>query len=149
ISQTIPPGKSASYSIRIQSLGNFTQAVNLSAAVVPNDPNLTVNLSSMSAQPGNNATLTVTTDASTMPAMFAVVVTGSAGSITHTATVTVNVINGDFALTLSPAKQSIAPGDTVMLKLSSSVINNFAQMVNLQVAVAPQDGSVNASIDAT
>ncbi|MFZ0956953.1 MAG: hypothetical protein WAN60_11470 [Candidatus Sulfotelmatobacter sp.] len=79
-----------------------------------------------------------------------VMFTGQAGSLTHTAPLSLSVVAApeDFSLTVSPGSQSVDAGDSVSVSLSASGINGFTSQISVQVTGVPTGVSVSpASIN--
>lgn len=129
-SQTIASGQSATFSISAQALGGFNQAINLGAAVAPAGT-VTATLSSASVMPGGTANLTVTAPATTAPGSFTVTLTGSAGQLTRTRTVVVNVVAPDFSLALTPAQLTVLRGDKGTITVAINRTGGFAGNVTV------------------
>src|SRR5207245_2214464 len=93
-------GASTSYTVNITPSGGFTGSVNFSASGMPSGA-----VASFSPDPATRrSTMTVSTTATTPTGSFSVTITGSSGTLTHTASVTL-VVNAavapDFRLSLS------------------------------------------------
>ncbi len=118
-------------SISIDSQDGFSSAVKLSCATTFSAGSCSVSPSSVSSFP---AAATVTINGTNFPAgAYSVVITGIAGSTTHTLSIPFNV--GDFSLT-GPGTLSTVPGAQVS--------------VNFKIASSfSYDGSLNAACDAT
>src|SRR5262249_56601181 len=70
--------------------------------------------------------LTVTTAASLAPGSYPLTITGSSGSLTHTAQATLVVTPPpDFALSASPASASTLPGGSVAYTVTVTPANGF------------------------
>src|SRR5262249_36727098 len=109
-SQTIVVGASTSFTINSQAIGNFTSSISLSATIFPANSNVTTSLSSSTLTPGSSATLTVNTTAAVPVQTFTVSLRGTAGQIAKITNATVNVMQGDFSLAITPLSQAITAG---------------------------------------
>src|SRR5207245_1199090 len=85
--QTVPQGRSASYSVTISPTGGCTGQVTLSVSALPSAANVGFH----DALPISSSTLSVTTSPSTPTGTYTVTITGVNGSLTHTTTVTLTV----------------------------------------------------------
>jgi subtilisin family serine protease len=87
-SQTIPRGRSATYSVSITRLSGFTSGVTLSASTLPAGWT-----ASFSPNPvaGSSSTLTIRTSSYSARTTSTVTITGTGGGKTHTATVSLTV----------------------------------------------------------
>ena len=91
-SQGLIPGGSTSYTTTVSALNGFTGAVSLSVSGLPSG--VTGSFSPASVNGSGNATLTVGTTSATPLAASTLTITGTSGSLTHTASVTLSV-NGN------------------------------------------------------
>jgi hypothetical protein len=86
-SQTIVRGGSATYTVSVNPTGGFSGSVNLAATGLPSGAT-----ASFTPNPtGGASTLKIQTTASTKPGGYTLTVTGTSGSLSHTATVTLQV----------------------------------------------------------
>jgi hypothetical protein len=86
-SQTIVRGGSATYTVSVNPTGGFNGSVNLAATGLPSGAT-----ASFTPNPtGGASTLKIQTTASTKPGGYTLTVTGTSGSLSHTATVTLQV----------------------------------------------------------
>ncbi len=122
--QSLTAGASVRYDISIDR-SNFTGPVTLSVSGLP-----TGATASFSPNPatGGSSTLTVTTSASTPGGTSTLKVTGTSGSLTRTADLTLTVgtlTTPDFSITTSPSSRTISPGMTAGYDLLIKPINGF------------------------
>ncbi|HXJ45837.1 MAG TPA: peptidase S8, partial [Candidatus Dormibacteraeota bacterium] len=95
-----------------------------------------------------NSSLTVTTAANTPVGSYAVTITGTTASLTHSASVTLVVTSaGDFALSASQATVHIARGGTGTDTITVSALQGFTGSVSLRVSGMP--ARVTATLSAT
>ncbi|MEW6733343.1 MAG: exo-alpha-sialidase [Acidobacteriota bacterium] len=139
--QTVTAGASTSFTVNVQGIGNFTQAVNLSASAPGNG--ITTNFSTASVMPGGNATLTVSTSATTPANTFNITITGTSGNIVRTGTVAVNVVVPDFALAFDPGTISLQRGKKGQIKVNVNRTGNFAGNVTV---TAPDTKAIKVKI---
>jgi beta-glucanase (GH16 family) len=88
-SQTVAPGGTASYSITVTPQNGFTGTVALSAGGLPSGASASFNPTSITGS--GSSTLTVTTASSTPPGSYTLSVTGTSGSLAHSASVVLTV----------------------------------------------------------
>jgi hypothetical protein len=82
--------------------------------------------------------LTVTTPANTPIGSYPLTITGTSGSLTHTAAATLAVEPaGNFSLTGSPASQSVAQGQGTSYAMTVNPSNGFNSPVSLSVTGLP------------
>jgi hypothetical protein len=88
---TVMAGSSGSSTITATISGSFSSAVSLSASGLPTGATASFNPTSISAPGSGSATLTISVGASTAAGTYGVVVNGSGGGKTHSATVSLTV----------------------------------------------------------
>jgi len=89
-SQTVMQGQPGTYTINLGSINGFNSAVNLSASSLPAGASATFSPSSVN--PAGSSTLTVSTSMSTPIGSDSITVTGTSGGLSHSTSVTINVI---------------------------------------------------------
>ena len=136
-------GSSASSTIHLTSLGNFSGNVNLTETVTPST-GLTVscNPTSVFLSSGSSANSTCTFTSSTQNT-YTVTVTASSGSSSHTATITVEV--GDFTISASPTTVNIQAGTSGTSSITVLSVAGFTGMINFSTSVTP--GGLTVSIN--
>jgi hypothetical protein len=90
-SQSVSPGASAAFRIKVRPMAGFIEPVDLSAYEYPPDPSVGVSLSSTHVTPGGNVALTVSTSAGTRPSTFDIVLLGQSGSVKRVESVRLKV----------------------------------------------------------
>ena len=104
---------------------------------------ITANFDTTSISSGNGATLNVSADSGTGPAVDQVVqVAATNGSITHTASVLVQVLPevvgaDDFSLGVVPGSQVIAPGSSADYTVTSTLASGSSESVVLTIGALP------------
>src|SRR5207302_7683396 len=106
--------------------------VNLTAASAPAGVTTTCVPSSISGSQTSMCTMSATNVGS-----YTVTITGTSGSLVHTATVAATVIPPDFSLSANPASVSFGTGQSVSSTISLSWTGGFAGTVNLTALSAP------------
>ena len=135
--QAVNPGGSTTYSVTITPSGGFSGSVTLAVTGLPVGASGT-----FSPNPAtSSSTLAVTTDPSTAASSYPFTVTGTSGSLSHTASGTL-VVNApsppDFSLTASPSSRVIGPGPTgTSYSVTITALNGFIGGVALSVAGLP------------
>src|SRR5467141_471110 len=125
-------GQSASSTISFQPSGGFTGTVDLTAASAPAGVTTTCVPSSISGSQTSTCTLAATNAGS-----YTVTMTGTNGTLVHTATIAATVIAPDFALSANPASVSFGTGQSASSTISLSSIGGFANTVNLTADSVP------------
>jgi pseudomonalisin len=139
-SQTVTAGVNAGYQVNVGSVGGFTGSVSLSVSVSPvvtDAPVASLNPTSVSGS-GISA-LSVTTVPTTPAGTYTFTITGTSGSLVHTATVTL-VVNapatGDFTIS-SPNTISVKRTQSGSLQVTIVAQAGFNGTVNLSVSGLP------------
>jgi len=91
---TVMAGSSGSSSIIATVSGSFNSAVTLSASGLPAGATASFSSTSIAAPGSGSSTLTISVGASTTAGTFGVVVNGSGGGFTHSATINLTVTSG-------------------------------------------------------
>jgi hypothetical protein len=131
--QTITAGTSATFSVNVQAIGEFTQAINLNVSTSSSTGDVTATLSSNSINPGSNATLTVNTASTTPASTVVLTITGSGGQIVHTTSVTLNVVapDPDFEIFFIPEVAFVVHGQSGQFGANIKRIGGFTGKVTV------------------
>jgi len=127
-------GSNASSTINLTSLGNFSGNVNLTESVTPTGLTVSCNPTSVFLSSGNSANSTCTITSST-PNTYTVTITASSGSLSHTATITVEV--GGFTISASPTTVNVPAGTSGTSSVSVLSVAGFTGMINFSISVTP------------
>ena len=124
-SQTLAAGATTSYTISITRAGGFSGAVSLSVSGLPAGAS-----GSFFPNPasGGSSTLTVSSSSSTPTGTYTLAITGSRGSLTRSATLTLIVgapTSPDFSLSPSPASVTVRRGEGTAYDIGVTGINGF------------------------
>jgi hypothetical protein len=114
-SQTVAQGDAISYSVTITPSGGFNSGVSLSVDGLPSGASASFNPSSITGS--GNSTLTMTTTPTTHAGIYLLTITGTSGSLNHTAQVTLVV--GVKATMLTPVPGSTLSGGSVQFTWTS------------------------------
>jgi hypothetical protein len=131
-SRTVTGGASTTYTVSVTPAAGFTGSVTLGSSGLPSGA-----AASFSPNPATgNSTMTVTTSASTPAGSYPVTITGTSGTLSHTASVqlVVQAPASDFTLTASPTSRTVARGASTTYAITVNAVNGFAGSVNLSVA---------------
>jgi hypothetical protein len=138
-SRSTAPGGSVAYTASTTAAGGFSGDVALSLS------GLTAAQASWSFAPGSIAggagasQLTVTTAPSLAPGRYTLTITGTSGSLSHSATVVLVV--PDFSLSASPTSRTTTPGTAVTYAVSVGAVNGFTGSVALTLSGLTQGTS--------
>ncbi len=136
-------GNSVNTTVAVMPRYSFNGTVSLSASV-PAGWTATFVQSSLSLTNGysgyyygsyNWSTLSVAVPSDAAAGKYAVVVTGTSGSLVHSVNVTVNVISPDFRISASPSYLSVTVGSTGNSTLLVTPVNKFSGTVLLSASV--------------
>lgn len=132
---TVSPGTLAAFSIGINRMGGFSDAVSFSVSSVPGCAYAWFTPPSTT---GNSTILNVTTDPACPQSSYLLLVIGTAGPIVHSTVVTLNLFNSpDFSLSVQPPSRAIAPGSMTTYAITVNPVNGFNGSVALSVSGLP------------
>jgi hypothetical protein len=146
-SQSVTQGNSTTYTATVTPTGGFTGTVSLSVSGLPAGANGSFNPASLTS---GNSTLTVTTSSTTPTGSFPLTITGTSGTTTHTASVTLVVtapVVGDFSVTASPASQTVTAGNGTSYSATTTGSGGFTGVVSWSSSGLPT--GANASFNPT
>ena len=132
----VQAGGNVTDTITVSPIAGFTGSVSLSASGLPTG--LTVAFSAGTATGTTSATFTAAS--STASGSYAIVITGTSGSLSHTVSVNVNVgttPQASFTLSASPASLSLVQGQSSNSNISVTAVNGFSASVSLSVSGLP------------
>jgi subtilisin family serine protease len=137
-SSTVVQGEAATYSVSVAGVNGFAGDVALSLTGL-SEAQASWSFVSPVIQGGSGTTqLTVRTEATIAPGSYPLTITGSSGSITHSATVTLVVpAPPDFTLAAGPASQSVTAGDQAVYSVAVESANGFTDDVTLSLSGLP------------
>ena len=133
-SVSVSVGSTGTSTITSSVTGGFASAVALTASGLPTG--VTVGFSPASLTGAGSSTLTFTVASTTAAGTYPVTVTGTSGSTVETTTVTLTVTTAPagFALSASPASQTIAPGKSGTVTITSTVTGGFSGSITLSAS---------------
>ena len=143
-SQSVLAGNNASYTATITPSGGFSGAVTLSVAGLPGGASGTFTPNPATG----SSTLGITTSSATAAGTYNLTVTGTSGTLSHTATATLVVSAApapDFSLSASPTSQTVARGASTTYAITINPLNGFAGAVSLSVNGFPNRSSATFS----
>ncbi len=145
-SQTVVAGAGTSYTATVTASGGFNGTVNLSVSGLPTGATASFNPTSVNSS--GSSTMAVSTNSSTPVGSYPLTITGTSGSLSHTAGVTL-VVNAaptpDFALSATPSSQTIVAGSSTSYTATVAASGGFNGAVNLSVSGLPS--GANASFN--
>jgi galactose oxidase-like protein/PKD domain-containing protein len=135
-SQSTAQGGNAPYTVSISALNGFTDTVNFSVSGLPSGASASLVPASVTGS--GSSSLTVTTSASTPVGSYALSITGTTATLSHSVNVTLNVNStGDFALSASPTTLQISRGGNGSDTVTVSALQGFTGTVSLSLTGLP------------
>src|SRR2546427_9737308 len=133
-------GKSASATISLSSTGGFADTINLTAASVPTGITTSCVPSSLSGNGTSTCTLTAN-----KAGTYAVTISGTNGTLVHTATIDVLGLMPDFSLTANPNNVSFVVNRSATSTIALHSIGGFSGNVSLNATSSPAGLSTSCS----
>ena len=135
-SSTVPAGDTTTYTVTVGAFNGFAGNVTLSVAGLP------AGVGSAAFNPtaitgAGSSQLRITTLATASPGTYPLTVTGTSGSLSHTATVVLTVTARDFTFSVSPSSAAVTRGQTASYTISVGSVGGFGGAVSLSVAGLP------------
>ncbi len=134
-SLNLTPGQGASSQVSVTAANGFTGAVNLAATLVGAPAGVTATLGSATVQAGGQTILTVQTSAGTPGGTYLVAVSGTAGSVQHTAYVKLAL--PDYNLEASSSRIYLNQKSSATDQITVSPLNGFDSKVTLSLTGLP------------
>ncbi|HSY17313.1 MAG TPA: hypothetical protein VK815_03225 [Candidatus Acidoferrales bacterium] len=142
-SPTVVAGNGTNFTTTITATNGFADEVDLAVSGLP--PGATANFSSSSVNGAGASALIVMTSTNTPAGNYVLTVTGTDGTLTHSATVTLKVAG--FALTSSPTSRTVTSGAGSSFTETITTTNGYASNIFLTVGGLPT--GANASFSST
>ena len=119
---TVVQGASGTSTVTTAVVSGTAGTINLNVTSAPSG--LAANLNPTAVTAGGASTLTVSPSLATAPGMYTLTVTGTEGSVTHSVSVTVNVVAApaDFGISASPSSLTLVQGSAGTSTISTAVI---------------------------
>src|SRR2546425_702859 len=137
---TFQSGSSATSTITMTSRFNFNGTISLTTSVTPSGLTATPSPTSVTVTSGTIATSTLTAN-SANAGTYTITITGTAGSLTHSATVIVRVfIPPDFTITSNPSTVIFSTGSSGQSNVTLASISGFKGNLTLSNSVNPSNG---------
>ena len=135
-SQSAPPNtNNVKYAVVIGSVNGFNSTVTFSVSGLP--AGVTGSFSPNSVNGSGNSSLTINTGTG-MPGSYSLTITASSGAISHSALVSLTILQPDFTISVSPSSQSAAPNtNNVQYSVVIGSINGFNSTVTFSVSGLP------------
>lgn len=142
-SATLGAGASTQVTLSSTAVNGFSGPISVAINGLP--AGVTASPATISLQPGTPQTVTLTASATAAgtPSPATVSFVGTSGSLTHTATLALNVTattpgnNPDFTLTAAPGTVALTAGSSSQVTLNSSALNGFSGGVSIAISGLP------------
>jgi hypothetical protein len=142
-SRTVVAGSSTTYTVTVTPSNGFTGSVALSVSGLGSGASGSFAPNPVTGGSGTS-TLTVTTTPSATTGTFPLTITGTSGSLSHTAGVTL-VVNPaatpDFSVSATPSSRSVAQGGSTTYSVTVTPSGGFSSAVTLSVSGVPSGAS--------
>lgn len=127
--QSVYPGDSTTYSINLSDINGFTGSASLGVSGLPSGS--TYVFSPDTVSDGFPSSLSVTTSTSTPGGSYTLTISGTSGSISHQATVELDV--KDFSLSADPNVLNITDGSSGTSTITVTALGGYSANVDLSV----------------
>jgi len=134
-SQAVSPGGSASYTATVGALSGFAGTVTFGVTGLPSGA--TASFTPASVTGSGSSTLNVTTSGTTPQGNYALTITGTSGSLSHSVNVTL-AVNGDFSITASPSSVTVPRDGTATYTVTIAAGAGFSGTVTLSASGLPR-----------
>jgi uncharacterized membrane protein len=131
--QSAPVGGSTTYTATLTAVNGFSGTVTLSASGLPAGVTASFNPATVAGSGSSTATITVASSVAT--GTYPLTITGTSGSLTHSANVSLNVT--DFTIAASPSTQTVAAGGSTTYTATLTAVNGFSGTVTLSASGLP------------
>ena len=140
-SLTVQAGSTGQFSVKANATNGFSQSVSVAISGLPTG--VTASPSTLSLTPGTPQTITLTAASSAPTVAGNLALTGTSGTLSHSATVALTVSAApappaDFSLAATPASQTLSAGGSgAQVTLTVTPTNGFSSPVAIAVSGLP------------
>jgi len=138
-SRSVNAGSSTTYTVTITGTNSFNGSVALAAAGLP--AGATASFSPSSITGSGTSTLTVTTSGSTPPNTSTLTITGTSGSLSHSDTVSLSVM--DYTVSATPSSRTVTAGGSTTYTVNVGNQNGFSGTVTFSATGVPTGASAS------
>jgi len=143
-SESVLPGKSATFPLSVAGQGGFTGSVQLTAKA---PTGVTVTLNPTSVKPGQSSTVTIAVGTSATPGSGSVVVTGVSGALTGSFSEPLTVLAPPtLAIAAGVSSVSLVAGKTVTVPVTVTTGGSFTGAVTLTASGLPSGVTAKWSV---
>ena len=143
-SQTVTAGNGTSYTATVAPINGFSGTVSLGVSGLPSGAS--GGSGSISGGSGS-AALNISTSSTTPPGTYTLTITGTSGTLSHSATTSLTVNAPpppDFSLSASPSSQTVTAGGSTSYTATVTPSNGFSGTVSLAISGVPSGASCSA-----
>jgi hypothetical protein len=143
-SQSVTAGNSTSYTATVTPSGGYTGTVTFSVSGLPAGASGTFTPASVTTS--GSSTLAITTTTAVAAGTYPLTISGTDGTLTHTASVSLVVsapVVGDFTITAAPASQTVQAGNATAYTTTITPSGGFTDTVSLSVSGLPAGASAS------
>jgi len=140
-SQTVSAGGGTNYTTTVTAGAGFNGTVTFNVTGLPAGATATFNPASVTGS--GSTTLSVSTAISTPAGSYPLTITGTSGSLSHTANVTLVVTVADFSLSATPASQTVSAGTAATYTATVTPGTGFNGTVSFDVTGLPAGASAS------
>ena len=143
-SQSVVAGNGTSYTATVTPSGGYTGTVTFSVSGLPAGASGTFTPASVTTS--GSSTLAITTTTAVAAGTYPLTISGTDGTLTHTASVSLVVsapVVGDFAITAAPASQTVQAGSATTYTATITPSGGFTDTVSLSASGLPAGASAS------
>ena len=134
-SESLLPGKSATFTVAVTGTGGYSNSVSLTASV---PSGVTLTFTPASLKPGANATATLTVAAGSAAKTANITITGTSAGVAETATVALTVQQAPaIAVSAAASKLTVVRGQTTTVVITTTTSGAFTGQVVLAATGMP------------
>jgi subtilase family serine protease len=134
-SESLLPGKSATFTVAVTGTDGFTGSVALTATL---PSGVTLSFSPATVKAGSSATATLTASGSAAAQSASIAITGTSGSLSASATVNLTILQGPaLSLATGAASVSLVQGKSATLAVTATTGGSFTGAVTFAAAGLP------------
>jgi Domain of unknown function (DUF1929) len=132
-SRSIVQGNSTTYPVVLTPKNGFVDNVSFNVSGLPAGVSATFTLATLQAS--GRTVMNISTQNTTLPGTYPLIITASGGGLTHTLSVKLAVsMKGNFTIAVAPASQTVSRGSSTTFTVTVTAGNGFAGTVNLAPA---------------
>jgi hypothetical protein len=136
-SRSVGQGSGTTYTVSVTALNGFSGTVGFTTSGLPSGATAGFNPTQITSS--GSTTLTITTATSTPTGSYPITITGTSGTLTHTASVTLVVtVPSDFTIGVSPTTRTITRASSTSYAVTIGAAGPFSGTVTFTVSGLPK-----------